>query len=598
MCQLILMSKKIDIAAAQANPARPVAGAFASAHLSPLTDADMNPESPDVADMDTLLKRVIDCAPIPSCAIDTSTFQVLHSNERYNRLMERRENGERRCHALMYGLDTPCANCHARPGGSESPSGSRGRPVLAQGGTWIPSHSVIHLPRRAPLCLVFLEASSKPASIPRENSTVHVDELTGLLNHLGYKRDGEELYLNALEQGLKLAVIALKLDGLYQINTLYGYASGDETLRLFANAILATLPRNALLARLRRNDFSALLPLEDAIGADDMARLLIDICQVPARLSSSHQQLSLCQVFAGASVMEHDESFGDLNFLAWDACSRTISDAEGPYEIVEGEQIAQRITFRNLKNDLSGAIASHRMELLYQPKIDTTTGEQVGAEALIRWNHDIRGQILPGEFIPMAERSGQIGIIDTWVIGETCRTLRQLKNLNVPLMPLSINVSPRTFFDTRLEKVLLDACEQYDIAPSLIELELTERTALRNIGLTQNIMRRLRDLGFGMAMDDFGVGYSSLSNLELLPFGTIKVDRSFIANPSRKTRKVIPSIVSLVRNHEMEIVIEGVETKEQLDMVREAGCRYIQGFYFSRPLSFAALAEKLRQIGC
>lgn len=532
---------------------------------------------------------------MPACIIDMDLHEVIYSNTSYSQFIEYRDHNERRCYALMHGRETVCEEC---PITNYELTGERfwgmNEVFHAQSGKWITFHTfIVDLPESRPLCLCFMDIYNSPNLSSRQLASKHFDFLTGLVNFKGYENEGHALYKSAREQHQPLAIIAIKIEGLYQVNALYGYASGDDTLKKLSEAIRVSLPPDTLFARLRRNDFCALVPLGTSVDNDDLAQMVKTLCQLPLVMSAKRSPMALCQIFAGVSVLKNEESFEELNFLAWDACSRALVDGTGAFEIVEEQSASERITLKKLKEELPEAVAERRLELRYQPKFDVRSGVIVGAEALCRWNHSVYGMISPSLFIPMAERSGQIGMIDTWVIQEACRDLLALKKRYGKVIPVSVNISPPTFYDNHLEQTLLDACARYEISPSSIELELTERTALSNIDAARAIMQRLRGHGFRIAMDDFGVGYSSLSNLRRLPFDIIKIDRTFIANPCQMTQKIFPSVVSLVRSHEIELLIEGVETGEQLAMVQDAGCYYIQGFYFSRPLSLEQFIDKL-----
>lgn len=543
-----------------------------------------------------VLERIVEHAPIAACVIDTENFHVLYRNTRYNHIINNYDANEKRCYTLLYGHDEPCEACPAlryRVEGGEMWDVVEN--FNNNSGSWLTTHFImIDVPHKQPLCLAFFEEYSHPISYSREKTPSHFDTLTGLVNHRGYEHEGAAMYARAQEQGHRVAVMALKIDGLSQVNSLYGYKAGDGILKRLSHAMLGLLPRQALFARLRRNEFCALLPLEPPLTnlmVHDLARRM---CSLPSTLVSANKQVSLCQIFAGASIQDQAESFADLNLLAGEACARAVTSEEQPYEVVERPHIHQRIVMKQLKNELPDALLSNELELFFQPKYDARDARLVGAEALLRWNHVTHGQIAPGLFIPMAESSGHIGAVDTWVIKESCRLLRMLRQQGYDPVSISINVSPRTFFDINLEEVLSTTCAEYDIAPEWLEIELTESTALHNLTLTQGIMARLRAKGFRILMDDFGTGHSSLSNLNLLPFDTIKIDRGFIANICSKTRRVFPSIVSLVRNHEMNIVVEGVETQEQLDIVQEAGCHIVQGYYFSKPVSIDRFKQMLK----
>lgn len=547
---------------------------------------------------DKVLRIIVKQAPLPACVIDTSNFHILHKNKRYEHIVKDYGDTSKKCFELLYGYNAPCPSC---PAIEYNEQRGNAYDVVEnfnnKNGMWLTTHFImIDIVHRKPLCLAFFEEYTQPTVYSPQKPLSHFDNLTGLVNWNGFKHVGSALYAKAQEQGLKIAVITLKIDGLHQINSLYSYKEGDKILKHLSHSILALLPGTAVFARLRRNEFCALLPLEPSLNSQSIRDLSREICNLPSVLASTVAQASLCRIFVGTSIQDQAESLEDLKFLAWDACSRAMTAKQYLYEVVESPYISQRIATKQLKNELLKALNANEMELFFQPKYDARQLKIVGAEALIRWNNSTRGQILPGLFIPIAERSGHITAIDTWVIKECCRCLYILNKLGHKPIPISFNLSPRTFFDIKLEEILLKGCEEYTVSPTLLEIEVTETMALHNLPLAQDIMVRLQKHGFRLLMDDFGTGYSSLGNLNFLPFDGIKIDRSFLANICQKTHKTFPFIVALVKSHDMDVIMEGIETEEQLYITQKAGCHVVQGFYFSKPLPIDLFKKEYSRI--
>jgi EAL domain-containing protein (putative c-di-GMP-specific phosphodiesterase class I) len=239
-----------------------------------------------------------------------------------------------------------------------------------------------------------------------------------------------------------------------------------------------------------------------------------------------------------------------------------------------------------IKSKLKNSIINNELYLCYQPQINTLLNTVIGVEALLRWNNNELGNISPSEFIPIAEHSGYIVDIGNWVLDEALKTACIWKQKGYKFNAMSINVSPIQLKLSDFKENLLNTCAKYDISPFLLEIEITEGT-LMDIGEDKiKVFNELRENGVSIALDDFGTGYSSFKYLINLPFNILKIDKSLIDNiESDKNKAVIKSIVCLSKSLKYKIIVEGVETKEQVDLLLDLGCNIIQGYYYSKPLS-------------
>jgi len=238
------------------------------------------------------------------------------------------------------------------------------------------------------------------------------------------------------------------------------------------------------------------------------------------------------------------------------------------------------------------------MYLNYQPIYNLKTMSLEGMETLIRWEDEERGLISPGEFIPIAERNGLIKKLDQWVVKEVFKQIDRLKNKGLPLVPISINLSSETFESSDFEKWLVRESSNYNINPKLIQLELTERMILRDINKTIDKFKGIRSKGFKILIDDFGVGYSSLSYLVKLPIDYIKIDRSFIMNlkNGKESKTIVLTLVNMAKELDFDIIAEGIENQEELNYLLEINCSCGQGFYLDRPLSVEYMEKKLKSL--
>ena len=239
-----------------------------------------------------------------------------------------------------------------------------------------------------------------------------------------------------------------------------------------------------------------------------------------------------------------------------------------------------------LEADLRKAILREEFVLYYQPQIQTGTNKMIGVEALVRWNHPEKGILSPGVFIPIAEETGMIHEIGTWTLREACRQMREWHLAGGPLIPVSVNLSSQQFHQPNLIDYIREILEETGLEPKYLELEITE-SMMMDAKVSKSILQELDDFGVKISLDDFGTGYSSLSYLKQFPIHKLKIDRSFIADITRNVndQAIVSTIISMAKNLKMDVIAEGIETKDQLEFLTRNSCEEIQGYYFSRPLS-------------
>jgi EAL domain-containing protein (putative c-di-GMP-specific phosphodiesterase class I) len=250
----------------------------------------------------------------------------------------------------------------------------------------------------------------------------------------------------------------------------------------------------------------------------------------------------------------------------------------------------------NIENKLRDAIDDNQLELYYQPKVYSVTGEITGFEALIRWIHPEDGMISPGAFIPVAEETGLILSLGDWILEEAIRQAKAWSEINPEGAQIAVNISAKQFMSEFLPERIAELLEKYELEPRYLELEITEGTLIENMHHTIQALNKLRDMGLLISLDDFGTGYSSLSYLKQFPVSKLKVDQSFVrditTDPSDAS--IVASIITLAHNLGLNVVAEGCETYEQLKFIRSYHCEQVQGYFFSRPLPVADATELLR----
>lgn len=545
---------------------------------------------------ESFIQNLLDAIPYLAYIIDADTFEILTVNKetlaRYGTVPEGVP-----CYQFFNQCSAPCEACPVLLHKEELNSNKlvHHAAFSQQTRQWDrTSSSLFSVAGNRTVC--FVMSMPREIALEGEQAPPMEDPCTGVANNRLYEEMGQRLLEDARRTDTELSVIALKVDGLHAINSEYGYARGDQALRTLVHAIARNLPEKTLLARRRGNDFSILHACNDHDARTETVALLQQMEKAVAA-SLKNDCMSHLRVRAGVCLFpSHGRQFDTLNFHARKAMTMTAFSAQNKhfaYGFYDNEFIKALRDKEEMLLDLHQALRRGEMSLVFQPKHDLRSSRIVGAEALIRWNHPERGAVRPDVFIPMAEESLTIPDIDNWVINEVCRQWRQLLDNGYPLVPVSINISPQRFYQRDFIENFEDVLNRHDLPSSLIEVELTERTALQDLDEAVEIMRGLRERGFRVAIDDFGTGYSSLNYLRALAFDTVKLDRTFIADPSDNVHSVLQAIVALVKVYNAEVVFEGVETSDQYDMARTVGCDLIQGYYTGRPMAPECFAELL-----
>jgi len=249
---------------------------------------------------------------------------------------------------------------------------------------------------------------------------------------------------------------------------------------------------------------------------------------------------------------------------------------------------AKELEKKELEADIREAVKNKELEVFYQPKYSILTETIVGAEALIRWNHPRRGRVSPEEFIPICEENGFICELDFYVLEEVCLQLQEWKRLGKKLLKISVNFSRVHLSDPAFVEKLVSCISQHGLETSMIEIELTESVAHHEMGILLDVMRKIKEEGFGLSMDDFGSGYSSLNLLREMPVDVLKLDKGFLddcsGDNSTREKRIISHVISMAKDLEITVLAEGVETKQQKDFLKESRCDMIQGYYYAKPM--------------
>jgi diguanylate cyclase (GGDEF)-like protein/PAS domain S-box-containing protein len=424
------------------------------------------------------------------------------------------------------------------------------------------------------------------------------DNLTGLPNRaLFINRLGHAL--NAAGRGTqRLAVMFVDLDGFKMVNDTLGHDVGDELLGEAARRLLASFRSGDTVARFGGDEFVVLMPglasLEDVPRA---AQRAIAALEEPFRPRSFETFVS-----ASIGIAVYPDDAADVHGLLTNADAamyRAKEMGKGNFQFFTpglNDRMRERMA---IKQALAKALERNEFELHYQPKIGLETGKVTGVEALIRWNSAELGPVIPERFIPIMEETGMIVEVGAWVIATACKQYKVWCDAGFPDMRVAVNLSVRQLRQPDLAQSITAILHDVGVDPSCLELEITESTIMRDIEASVAILHKLREMGVTIAMDDFGTGYSSLSNLKRLPLHTIKIDRSFIDDIAvdEDNREITRTIVNLGHGLRHRVIAEGVETEEQLALIRETGCDEVQGDLLSRPLPADELDLLLVNVG-
>ena len=424
----------------------------------------------------------------------------------------------------------------------------------------------------------------------------HYDMLTGLPNRF--------LALECLDEGLNessnsnkaLAVFFLDLDGFKKINDTLGHETGDKLLIEAGRRLQSVVGNTDTVARLGGDEFIVITPaLENSKEATLTAQRVVDQFRKPFKIDG--RELILTSSVGISTFPEDGDSASELLRKADSAMYSSKESGRNTYTCFT--ECMNRGVSRELalEEQIHGALKREEFRLVYQLQVDIRSGNVIGAEALIRWDNHILGEVPPDEFIPIAEHTGLIIPISQFVITESLRMLTFWQNHYDSSFRMAINLSPRLFRDPNLISFVEQALDISGVSANTVELEVTEGVLMSGHSFIDDALAGLSNLGIRLAMDDFGTGYSSLSYLRRYSFDTLKIDQSFIRDIaiSASNRELVNAIIAMAHALGLEVVAEGVETQMQLAFLAKRQCKYAQGYLFNKPLPSTDVTEKLKQ---
>ncbi len=428
------------------------------------------------------------------------------------------------------------------------------------------------------------------------------DTLTGLPNRALLMDRIEQAIEFARRHDHSLTLLFLDLDRFKIVNDSLGHAAGDELLRVVTRRIGRCLRSGDTFARLGGDEFVLLLP--NPMPADVLADLTNHLSRIVAKpvLVADREVSITCSL--GYSVYPQDGEDATTLLKRADAAMYGAKKDGGNrmrrYTPGLSSHAGERL---EVETQLKQALQRGEFLLHYQPQIEIASGRIVGVEALVRWQHPVRGLVPPMQFIPLAEESGLIEPIGEWVLRTACAQAAAWQHSGLPALRMAINVSARQFHDPALVSVVAQVLAEHGLAPEQLELEITESMSMKAPEESFRILASLKELGISIAIDDFGTGYSNLAYLRQFPVRRIKLDRAFVSElgSQSSSHAIVEAIVAMAHKLDLQVVAEGVETAEQRDHLLRYGCDELQGYWFSRPVDaarFGALLQKQHGFGC
>ncbi len=435
----------------------------------------------------------------------------------------------------------------------------------------------------------FLDVTQNRKELEEFRFKAEHDALTGIYNKQRFFTEARKL----LKENPKQQYILLRAD-VYRfkiINDIFGRETGDRLLKALARQLVELSPPEVLYARFEGDDFVALVPKEklDVNAFEESGRKL----KVGLGLN-----LNIVLYIGLYEIEDRDEPIE----LMCDRAQMALREIKGDYVkryVYYSDSLRKTfISEQEILADMEQVLARKQLIVYYQPVYDAVTGELRSAEALVRWQHPRKGLLMPGDFIPYFEQTGFIRTMDYYVWEEVCSFLKERILQGKKVVPVSVNVSRINLYNMDFQKEIEALVERYGLDPGYIRLEITETAYMDDQEQFIRIIKKLQEHGFTVLMDDFGTGYSSLTMLKNVPVDVLKLDRQFISDigSSEKADQIIEGIIQIAGVLGMDLIAEGVETKDQCEFIRQAGCGAVQGYYFSRPVSqesFESLLEEM-----
>ncbi len=410
------------------------------------------------------------------------------------------------------------------------------------------------------------------------------DQLTSLLNRNAFSKELSSYLERIRKDGARLGLVYVNIDRLRNVNDSFGQETGDYVLSVVANRLKSVLSMEDIIGRISGDEFA--FTLTQAANEEEAERLTETIKSSLENSISIHGDLFSISTSCGIALFpKHAKKASELMMKAEKALHYVKEHGGGNYKMYEPGMATKTLERILLENELRKSVQMGHFTLEYQPKMNLSRGGLSGVEALVRWNHPDLGRIPPDKFIPLAEETKIILSLGEWVLREACKQAAQWKRQGYCPFRIAVNMSAVQLEDPEIVGTIKRILLEEDVAPELIEIELTE-TSFADRDEMRETIERIRELGMHVAIDDFGTGYSTFSYIKELPADTVKIDMSFVKDidVNENSRTIVKAIVTLADTAGLNVIAEGIETEEQAKILRGLGCREGQGYFFSKPL--------------
>ena len=415
---------------------------------------------------------------------------------------------------------------------------------------------------------------------------VHHDTLTNLPNRMLLQDRLSRMMMKAKRNKTYVAILFLDLDRFKKINETLGHDIGDHLLLEVSKRLKNCVRKSDTVARIGGDEFGVILDdLRDVKFVAVVARKFLQALSKPI-IIQEYELYATSSI--GISLYPDDGEDEDVLFRCADTALYRAKDAgKNNYQYYTPDMNTRAFEFLLMESGLRKAVENDELVVFYQPLINLENNKLIGMEALLRWQHPEKGMISPGDFIPLAEETGLIEPIGEWVLQAACAQNKKWQDVGYPPVKVSVNMSSRQFSKKNVVEIISETLEKTGLSPEYLGIEITESVIMQDVKSTITKLKQLHDMGICLSIDDFGTGYSSLSYLKLFPIDFLKIDRSFVFNITSDSTDaaIAASVILLAHSMELKVVAEGVETSEQLELLRGQGCDYVQGFLFSKPLA-------------
>jgi diguanylate cyclase (GGDEF)-like protein/PAS domain S-box-containing protein len=440
------------------------------------------------------------------------------------------------------------------------------------------------------------DVSESKRKVEQIRHMAYYDDLTGLPNRRLFREHLESVLKVNQSSSQGIAVFNLDLDRFKLVNDSFGHDYGDILLMQVAERFTHCISENDYLAHTEGDEFTfyymGIKNVDDAAAVAERIFQALD----PVFIVGEYQiNISASMGISLATQSEQEDS--DTMMKSADiALSRAKEKGKNNFIVFNSDMKSDALKKLTLERELRQAISENEFELYYQPQIDIESYQIIGMEALIRWNHPKRGLLAPGEFIPAAEDNGSIVAIGEWVLREACRQNKQWQDEGLPCIPVSVNLSTRQFLQSNLIDRVKNILLETKLNPKYLELEITESMTMDVHYTTQSLLE-LKKLGLQISIDDFGTGYSSLSYLKMFPIDKLKIDRSFVRDMmlDPNDAAIVSTIIAMTQHMKLKVIAEGVETEDQINLLRSHRCKEVQGYWFSPPVPSERMEGYLRE---